>query len=108
MRHAHGLFHFYSRKSSHKKHRSSFLKFIDRFIYLVVFVDIVMTIPQLLQIWLEKDASGVSAISWGAYILTSGFWLAYGLSHRIKPIVVSAILWIIIQLFIVIGVLIYG
>ena len=81
---------------------------MDKFIYIVVFVDIIMTLPQLLQIFLEKDASGVSALSWGTYIVTSGFWLMYGLIHKIKPIILSSIFWICIQVFIVIGVFIYG
>lgn len=102
--HAHGLQHFHSRKPKHKRHANKFSKFI----YAVVFIDIAMTLPQVLQIWLEKDASGVSAISWGAYTFTSGFWLAYAVIHKIRPMIISAILWIVVQIFIVIGVFIYG
>lgn len=108
MRHAHGLHHYHLRKNPHRKHRSKFWRLVDRFIYIAIFVDIVMTLPQILQIFLERDASGVSALSWGAYIVTSGFWLMYGLVHRVKPIILSSVLWIIIQSFVVAGALIYG
>lgn len=67
-----------------------------------------MTIPQLTKIWVEKNASGVSAVSWGAYLVTAIFWLLYGILHKEKPIIFTYSAWIVLEILIVIGTITYG
>jgi uncharacterized protein with PQ loop repeat len=38
-------------------------------------VTMVMTIPQVLTIWVGHNANGVSLASWGAYLASAGLWL---------------------------------
>ncbi|HKW33809.1 MAG TPA: hypothetical protein VJN92_12450 [Candidatus Acidoferrum sp.] len=38
----------------------------------------VMTIPQVLTIWIRHQAAGVSLLSWGAYFVSAAVWLWYG------------------------------
>jgi len=61
---------------------SPFQKFVDKFIYFIGIFGPVMTIPQVWEIWVGKTASGVSVLSWGAYVLTSFFWLTYAIYHN--------------------------
>ena len=68
----------------------------------------IVTIPQLIEIWLNKNASGVSVISWIAYLVGAMFWLFYGLVHREKPIIFTYGVWIVIDILIVIGTIIYS
>ncbi|MFW5746020.1 MAG: SemiSWEET family transporter [Nanoarchaeota archaeon] len=68
----------------------------------------IMTIPQLCKIWVEKNAAGVSAVSWIAYLVTAFFWLTYGIMHKEKPIIFTYSGWIIIEVFIIIGTFVYG
>lgn len=89
----------------HKENR--FVIFTDKFIYFVSMLTPLMTIPQLIKIWVEKDISGVSIISWGAYLLLSFFWLIYGFVHKEKPIILTYILWILVESFIVIGIILH-
>ncbi|HKD51079.1 MAG TPA: PQ-loop domain-containing transporter [Candidatus Acidoferrum sp.] len=44
----------------------------------------VMTIPQVLTIWIRHQAAGVSLLSWGAYLVSAAVWLWYGLQKRDK------------------------
>ena len=81
---------------------------MDRLIYFAVAAALIMTLPQIWQIYVHKNASGVSALSWGAYIVTAGVWLVYGLMHREKPIIIANIGWIILETLIVIGTIIYS
>ena len=81
---------------------------MDKVIYAVGIFGPVMTIPQIFTIWVEKNASGVSVVSWTAYLVAAFFWLAYGIMHKEKPIIMTYILWIILEAMVVIGALIYG
>lgn len=109
----HGLHHLHKRKRIYKKyepypHPDKWKRLMDKAMYIVIFIGPIMTIPQVTLIWLDKNARGVSVISWVAYFFVSACWLVYGLLHREKPIIISAIIWIILELMIVIGISIYG
>lgn len=108
-----GLHHFHRRKRIYQKHEpyphpDKFKRFIDKSIYFVALFGIVMTLPQITKIWVEKNAAGVSAASWTAYTITAMFWLIYGVAHKEKPIIVTNSLWIVLEVLIVVGALIYG
>lgn len=81
---------------------------IDKGVYVVTVFGILITLPQILKIWVGKNATGVSALSWAGYMLIAFFWLTYGIAHKSKPIIVSNIGWLFLQIFIIIGTLIYG
>jgi uncharacterized protein with PQ loop repeat len=110
---SHGLHHFHKRKRIHKKHEpyphpNAFKKFLDKAIYAIGVIGPVMTIPQITKIWIDKNAAGVSVISWTAYLVTAFFWLVYGVFHKEKPIIITYAIWIFLDLFIIIGAVIYG
>lgn len=83
-------------------------RMVDKLVYLAAFVGLVMTLPQIAKIWVEKNAAGVSAASWATYTVLSIFWLIYGIAYKERPIIFSSSLWIILDAFIVLGTLIYG
>jgi len=80
---------------------------MDKAVYMVAIFAPLMTIPQILDIWVDKNAQDVSLTTWVLYTFAALFWLLYGIAHRNKPIIIAHILWIIVQMPIVIGVLIY-
>ncbi len=92
----------------HQKVKPVKKRFIDRIIYFIVFIGPLMTITQVVEIWINKNASGVSIITWGAYLFTSMFWLNYGLFHKDRPIILSAGMWIFMEILIIFGILLYG
>ena len=67
-----------------------------------------MTLPQVLAIWVRRDAHNVSLFSWAAYLLSAGLWLAYGLRKRDRTIYVACVGWILLDAAIVVGVIVYG
>ncbi len=108
-----GIHHFHRRKRIHEKHEpyphpDKWKRFLDKAIYFVAVFGVLLTIPQVWKIWVDKNAAGVSAISWSAYLVTACFWLAYGISHKEKPIIFTNILWIIFEIMIITGTVIYG
>jgi uncharacterized protein with PQ loop repeat len=108
-----GMHHFHKRKRAqikHKKYREpdKWKRFMDKAIYVVGIIGPIMTIPQLTKIWVEKNAAGVSVISWAAYLVTGIFWFIYAMMHKEKPLIMTYAIWIVLEIFIVVGTLMYG
>ncbi|GAB3763104.1 hypothetical protein GCM10028796_15990 [Ramlibacter monticola] len=64
-----------------------------------------MTVPQVWAVWVERNTSGVSLLSWGAYLLSALLWFFYGLQKRDRTIWVACIGWILLDAAVVAGVL---
>ncbi len=67
-----------------------------------------MTIPQVLTIWVSHRAAGVSVLSWTAYLVSAFVWLWYGLQKRDKNIYLPCIGWILLDCAVIVGVFFYG
>lgn len=77
---------------------------------LVLFAGIVsplFTIPQIVLIYSTRDATGVSALSWGIFALLDIPWILYGFAHRERPIVYAYVLWLTMNTAVCVGALIY-
>ena len=81
---------------------------IDELIYVVAFIGPLMTIPQVITIWLERKVEGISIITWSSYVVLAIFWISYGLIHKEKPIILANFLFLFVNTAIVIGVLIFN
>lgn len=68
----------------------------------------VMTAPQVATIWVGRDARNVSLLSWAAYLLSACLWFVYGMRKRDKTIYLACVGWILLDVAIVVGVLVYG
>lgn len=91
-----------------KKHKSNrAVKIFDELIYVAAFFGPVMLVPQLLKIWSEKSAAGVSIVTWAGSLAGAVFWLIYGLIHKEKAIIVANLTLGILALLIVISIMIY-
>jgi uncharacterized protein with PQ loop repeat len=67
-----------------------------------------MTIPQVLSIWIGQQASGVSILSWSAYFISAIFWFWYGLRKHDKNIYLPCVGWIIFDGAVIVGAVVYG
>lgn len=107
------LHHFHRRKRIYRKHeaypsRNKWKRLMDRLILVVGILGPIMTLPQLLKIFAEKDASGISVITFSSYLILDFFWLTYGIMHKEKPIIMTFVAWIMLNILIISGVLIYA
>ena len=68
----------------------------------------VMTMPQVLTIWIGHQAAGVSVLSWGAYLLSAVLWLWHGLRSGDPNIYLPCVGWILLNGAVVIGALVYA
>lgn len=69
---------------------------------------IIMTIPQVLTIWVGHRAAGVSLLSWSAYLTSAVLWLLHGIRERDRNVYLPCIGWITLDSAVILGVLIYG
>ncbi len=88
-------------------HPGSFKGFLDRMIYVLGFLGIAMSVPQILKIWAGQNAAGISIATWMFFLINSVFWMIYGIAHKSKPIIISYILWIVADFAVVLGAFIY-
>jgi len=107
-----GIHHIHKRKRVHEKlkpypHENTWINFLDRLLIVVAVIGPLMALPQIMQIYIFKNAAGVSALSWGLYTFFNIPWIIYGVVHRYKPITLGYILWFIVNLAVTIGALIY-
>ncbi len=67
-----------------------------------------MTIPQVLTIWIGQQAAGVSLFTWSAYLVSAILWLWFGKQKSDKNIYLPCIGWILQDTAVIVGVVIYG
>lgn len=104
----HGLHHYHKRKNKKQtSQRKKAINLMDSLIYIGAVVVPLAYLPQLIKIWVEKTAAGVSIISWFAFLAGAIFWLTYGFLHKAKPIIIMYTIMLILETFIVVGILLY-
>lgn len=81
---------------------------IDSLALLVGILQPLMTLPQILVVFKAQDASQQSLLTWVAYDIASTVLLLYGIVHKLKPIVVTQSLWLIVQSVLVFGILLFS
>ena len=81
---------------------------LEKFLRVLSVVTMLMTVPQVLAVWVGRDAGGVSLLSWGAYLFSACLWFVYGLQKRDKTIYLACIGWIALDALIVVGVIVHG
>jgi uncharacterized protein with PQ loop repeat len=69
---------------------------------------LVMTIPQILTIWVGQQAAGVSVWSWSAYLLAAVLWFWFGIQKRDKNIYLPCVAWIGLDVAVIVGAIVYG
>lgn len=67
-----------------------------------------MTVPQVLTIWAGHQAAGVSVWTWGAYLVSAFLWFWHGIQKRDKNIYLACIGWIVLDVAVIVGAVIYG
>jgi len=88
--------------------RTWWKRWLDRVVLAVGIIGPIMSIPQIVLIYVGRDATGVSALSFFAWALFNIPWIFYGLVHREPPIVITYTLWLACNSAIAFGALLYG
>jgi uncharacterized protein with PQ loop repeat len=77
----------------------------DKLLRAVSVITMLMTVPQVLNVWFGRNIGGVSLLSWATYLASACLWFVYGWQKRDKTIYLACIGWIALDGAIVLGVL---
>ena len=80
---------------------------LEKFLRGLSVVTMLMTVPQVIAVWISRDAGGVSLLSWAAYLFSACLWFVYGLQKRDKTIYLACVGWIALDAAIIIGVMVH-
>jgi len=80
---------------------------IDALALVVGILQPLMTLPQIIVVFQAKDASQLSLLTWVAYDIASVVLLIYGIVHKLKPIVVAQIFWLIVQSVLILAIFLF-
>ena len=109
----HAIHHMHKRKRFYEKlepfpHPKKWMRWFDNFLLVIAIIGPLMNLPQIYDIFINKNASGVSLTTWTMHTVFAVPWLIYGIFHRDKPIIVAYTLWIILNATIAVGTFIYS
>jgi uncharacterized protein with PQ loop repeat len=80
---------------------------LERVLRVLSVVTMLMTVPQVLTIWIGRTAEGISLISWSSYLFTACLWFVYGFRKRDRTIYLACVGWVILDAAIVVGVVVH-
>lgn len=80
---------------------------LDTSVYIAAFVAPLFELPQLFTIYSHHSAKDVSIVTWGCFAAASGVWLLYAIKKRIKPLLISYLLFFVIEAVTFIGIILY-
>lgn len=104
-----GMRHKYERTTSARKQRkTAYIVFLDKLTFVVGVIGPFTVLPQIYTIYSTKSAAGVSATTWALIFVVTLPWVLYGMAHKEKNIIVSFLLWEVMNAAVFIGALIYS
>lgn len=82
-------------------------KLIDNVMLVAATIYPLTVLPQIYSIYTTHDVSGLSLTTWIGFMLFGVIFLLYAISHKLKPNIISQIIWFSVDLIVVIGILLY-
>ena len=83
------------------------IRLLDKMAIAAGVIGPIMTLPQIWQIYHFQDATGVSALSWGAFAILDIPFILYGFVHKNTLIQVTYVLWLVVNLIVAAGAMMY-
>lgn len=99
MANQHHLLKFISSKRNRTK--------IDRLMSVAAVVHPLMALPQVVMVYTFKEVAGLSIFMWAAWLALGLVFLLYGLAHKLKPYIMMQLLWVVIDVLMIAGILLY-
>lgn len=102
--------HIHLRKRIHEDHQryphpDAKIRRLDHLVMVISLLYPLTAIPQILKIWANQDAGGLSLVTWILWLIFAIPMLAYGIVHKTKPLIIMYSLWILIHIIVIFSVL---
>lgn len=83
-------------------------KDINKFIVAAGIFGPLLAVFQAIKIFATQNASGVSLLYWASYLIIASAWMSYGIYYKNKTIMISYGLWIIVEIAILNGIILFS
>lgn len=99
-----------ARRKNHlkKAHAQPKKEFFDYIVYFFTIATPLFELPQAHAIYTGQSAEDVSLLTWGFFLLDNFVWIIYALKRRIIPLLVTTAIYLIVELVIVVGIIMYS
>jgi uncharacterized protein with PQ loop repeat len=91
-------------RRQHGSHRQPF----DYIIYLFTFATPLFELPQAYDIYSNHSAANVSTLTWSFFVVDNLVWIVYAARKRLWPVLISSVLYLLIESSVVVGILRYS
>lgn len=81
------------------------ISWLDKTAVIAAFIYPLSGLPQVIEVF-RGNVDGVSISSWLGFIAFSMFFMIYGAVHKVKPMIITNALWLVIDGLVVVGVLV--
>jgi uncharacterized protein with PQ loop repeat len=80
----------------------------DYLVYLFTVATPLFEIPQAITIYAHHSAGDVSIYTWGFFVIDNFVWIIYSIKKRLIPLLVTSVLYLLIEASVVVGIVIYS
>ena len=84
-----------------------FKKIVDKLIYIVAVIGPASMLPQIIKIWVHKSGGDISIFTFVMFVVINIIWLTYGILHKEKPLIIAYSMWMIANISVALGAIIY-
>ena len=107
-----GLRHIHKRKGASSQfapypHEDGWKRIIDRTTLVAGIVGPLILIPQIMKIFVTREASGISIFSWTLLAILGIPFIVYGFVHKEKVLVVTYLLFFVMNTLVIVGAFLY-
>lgn len=108
-----GLWHLHQRKKEIEAKQETIKSAVDKtkldlLIYIAAFVGPLVLLPQVFTIYSTHETAGLFLPTWGMLGMLNFLWILYGRAHGEKPIMITNAALMVLNIFVVVGILLFG
>jgi uncharacterized protein with PQ loop repeat len=95
----------------HHVHHIHKKKTKDRYDYLVYFFTLatpMFELTQAVEIYSSKSALNVAVPMWVFFVISDIVWLGYAVKHKLLPLFVMYIFYLLVEISIIVGIILYS
>lgn len=91
----------------HFPHPQMSIRYFDSFMYTIALASPLSLVPQVVQVFVQHNVAGLSITTWFLLTATNALWAGYGVVHKLRPLMLSSLLFALLDGMVVFGALYY-
>ena len=84
------------------------MRFLDNVCMLFSVLMPMTAIPQIYKLYYFQNADGIAIWMWILHSIAIIPFLLYGIVHKVHHIIILNVLWLVVQMIMIVGIVMYG